>query len=84
MNLIKGKAAAIQVNMGPQSVPFVIFVGDDGTSYAGPLLTIVKFALDGKAEVSAQPGIPEQVVQVLVRAMEDLKKAPEPGRIILA
>lgn len=84
MNVIKGKATGITVNMGQQQVPFVIFVGEDGTSYAGPLLTIIKFGIDGKVDASSQPGVPEPVVQILVRAMEELKKVPEPGRIILA
>jgi len=79
MKTHKGTAALTNIT----NVPFVVFVGEDGTAYAGPFVVVAKFVPGQPVQVDAQPGTPPQVIQEAVRAMQAAKEASD-RRIILA
>ncbi len=79
MKTHKGTAALTNIT----NTPFVVFVGDDGTAYAGPFVVVAKFVPGQPVQVDAQPGTPPQVIQEAVNAMAEVKTAAD-RRIILA
>lgn len=83
MKTIKGMAVLTNITVAEgQQAPFMIFVGEDGTAFAGPFVVVAKFEPGKPVQVDAQPGTPPEVLQAVVNAAQEVKTASE-RRIII-